>query len=199
MSLIDKTYFIEDINLTGSQLTNLSSWITVYEDDILIKLLGYSLYKALKADLDGSGDPQSQIYKDLVNGAEFSFEFLGQTINTKWEGLRGFNKKSLIAYYVFYQYKNNTEHFNTSAGQKSGLSENSETVSVRPTLIHAWNKVVDMYGVTPYGLSVNDFINNESYYHFNIYPSAYNFLLANLSNYSSWVYEPIEKQNIWGI
>jgi hypothetical protein len=53
---------------------------------------------------------------------------------------------------------------------------------------NAWNKFVDLYGETGYvGMD------NTTYVVWNDYPSAYNFLLANLSDYPDWRFTPQEK------
>lgn len=197
MSFIDNTYFVGDINLTSGQLDNITNWITVYETEILKKLLGYTLYAELQADLV-SGVPQTTKFIRLVNGYTFSFEFNGQTINEKWEGLKGLNKKSLIAYYVYYQYRNLNETFNTTAGQKTNVSENSQNVNAAFYFIYVWNKMVELYGVVP-EYNESYFLNNDNYVHFNKLPSAYNYLLANIADFENWVYEPIYYQNIFGI
>ena len=201
MSLITKYYFKGDIMLTSGQLDNITSWIATYEDDILNKLLGYKLNTLLQADLNGTSEPTSQRFKDLVDGNTFTFNFKGNSITKKFNGIR--NKtmlNSLISYYVYYQYRNETEDFNSGSGQKHSSTENSIDVDVRPKLISSWNKIVELYGAVPYNYCDADFfINSDTYIHYNSYASVYNYLLSNLETYPEWVFEPIEKQNIWGI
>lgn len=199
MSFIDYTYFIRDINLTSGQLNGIDGWVTIYETEILKKLLGYELYTELINDLDGSGNPQTQKFTDLVDGKEFSFELYGYTINTKWEGFRNTLKKSFIAYYVYYQYRIENESFNSSVGQVLTSTENAIRVDATPTLISSWNKMIDLYGFIPYNYVNNCFLNNSNYIHYNNLPSAYNYLLANIVDFDNWVFEPIETQNILGI
>lgn len=204
MSFIDDTYFNEDISLTGQQLTNISSWITRYEEELLKKLLGYTLYTELIDDLDENDNPQTQKFIDLVGGKAFSFELNGYTISTKWEGLRNVTiKKSLIAYYVYYHYRNKTETYSTISGEKRNASENSISVNAVYNLVDAWNKMVEWYGFFPYEYfytaSEVMFLDNSNYSHINKMPSAYNYLLANLEDFEDWVFEPIEAKNILGI
>jgi hypothetical protein len=206
MSIINATYYKGDINLTSTQLNGLidgsgSDWQSIYEDVIMEKLLGYPLSKLYKADLNGSSDPTAERFKSLVDGAEFSFEYAGNTIETKWMGLR--NKTlltSLIAYYVYYQYRNETETFNSGSGQRKAKTENSVDVDVRPKLINSWNKMIYLYGHIPSCYANKDnFLNNDNYVHYNSLPSAYNYLLANIDTYPEWIFEPLETQNIFGI
>lgn len=201
MTLIDNTYFNNDINLTSEQLNIVQQWITDYEPVLLKKLLGYDLYTLLETDLNGTADPTAQRFKDLVDGKAFSFTYYGTDISTKWGGLRDKTLlKSVIAHYVYYQYRNEDESFNSNAGQVSPLGENSSKVSVQPKLRTTWNKVVDIYGATPKQINCMEyFLNAENYEHYNAYPSAYNFLLANADTYPEWVFEPIEKVNKYNL
>ena len=210
MSFINVTNYFNnsDINVPGVQLEtsgNFDTAIIQYEPEILKKLLGYELYTLLIADLDESGDPQSQIYTDLVDGAEFSFDLNGRTVNTKWNGLRNDEYISLIAYYVYFNERSQNENFYSNYGQVQSLGENSTKVDVTPKLINVWNKMIDLYGVTPNYIfqnlrsPVEYYLEQGNYRHYNALPSAYNFLLANIDDYPTWVFEPLEYKNIYGI
>lgn len=201
MSYIDYTYFVGDISLPVSSNVNLrtaiTEAITAYEDEILKKLLGYTLWKALDDDLDSNGDPQTQIYIDLVKGAEFTFTYDGYTINTKWEGLVNTAKKSLLAYYVYYQYRRNFVGNSSGIAEVVNKPENATVVSPLHKITRAWNRMVDLYGETPNILFKypDYFLTDSNYEHFNTQPSAYNFLLANSTDYPDWVFTPIRKIN----
>lgn len=210
MSFISaSTYFNStDINVPTDQLGADGAYATAilqYEPEILKYLLGYELYTLLIADLDGSGDPQTAIYTDLVDGAEFSFELNGKTINTKWNGFRNTELISLIAYYVYFSYRTQNEAFNSGYGQTISLGENSTKVDPTPKLIAVWNKMIELYGQTP-NYIFNDlrspdeyFLEQDNFNHYNILPSAYNFLLANIDDYPTWVFKPLELKNLFGI
>lgn len=202
MSLIDGTYFSKDISLTTDQIDNIiPSWLSIYEEDVLIRLLGYELYNLLIDDLNNTSDPTAQRFKDLVDGKEFTFTLNGYTVNTKWKGLRDVDlKQSLIAYYTYFQYRNETESFNSGSGQVNSLTENSTKVSAEPKLRTTWNKAIDIYGETPKHLAVDEyFLNKSNYEHYNVLPSAYNFLLANTDTYSEWVFTPLMKINKYNL
>jgi len=204
MSIINGTYYNSDINLTAGQITTvIADWQDIYEEIILKKLLGYDLYTLYVADLAlvVAGSPTAQRFKDLVDGKAFSFKVNGYTVSTEWKGLRDSTlEKSLIAYYVYYNYRNETESSNSGAGQIQSLTENSTKVDVRPKLISSWNKMIDWYGLTPNSILSKDyFLNAGNYRHYNSLASAYNFLLANIDDYPEWVFEPLETQNIFGI
>ena len=206
MSIISDSYYIDEINLTPQQINVVNqSWQAYHEEVILTKLLGYELYTIYKDDLEDNPttpeSPTAQRFKDLVDGKEFTFEFNGNSITKKWAGLRDLNfYKSLIADYVYYQYRNQTENYNSGAGQVHSNTENSTRADIVPKLINVWNKMIDKYGPTPYWMCDADlFLNNNNYVHYNSMPSAYNFLLANIETYPEWIFEPLDKQNIFGI
>jgi hypothetical protein len=213
MSLIDTTYFINDIDIAGSILENdFDQIIDRYEPEILTDLLGYELYKALVADLDSNGKPQTQRFIDLIDGAEFSFEFNSDTINTKWNGLRNTAKKSLISYFVYYQYRGENDSFYSAAGsQVEPTFENATKSDNWPKLVNSWNKMLELYGLTP-DVYKNHWRQYYCYYsvdwtwrdtsefsHYNDEPSCYNFLLANVNDYPEWVFKPKFKLNQFGI
>jgi hypothetical protein len=205
MGLIDKSYFVKEISLPSETLDindNFNGNIDRYEPEILTDLLGYELYKALLADLDGNGDPQTQRFIDLIDGAEFTFEYGGYDVNEKWNGFRNAEKISICSYYVYYKYRSDTDTFYTSGGQSQALTENSDAVSQYAKLTDAWNRMIDLYGEGCYyysiyrGTTIRDTSNLD---HSNDEPSAYNFLLANVDDYPEWVYKPKYKINQFGI
>lgn len=200
MSLIDNTYFINDISLPSSVLStnsNFSGDISRYEPEVLADLLGYDLYKALLADLDGSGNPQTQRFIELIDGAEFSFDFCSQSISTKWEGLRNASKISLISYYVYFKYRSDNDTFYGSGAQVEANHENSTKVSQYSKLANIYNKFVDLYGASLHnGYTWYD---NTGHTHLTDKPSAYNFLLANLASYPEWIFTGKTKINQYGI
>jgi hypothetical protein len=196
-NLIDTSYFVREVNIpissTAALNGNINDSIALYEPEVLKQLLGYKLWKEMQAAYDASvliTDPVAlpQIYADLINGAEFSFEFNGVTIEEKWIGLKNASKVSLIANYVYYWHRrNNVSQFN-GIGQTVSKAENSTVVSPRYAMKAAWNKFVDLYGETGYC-----YADNTTYVVWNDYPSAYNFLLANLVDYPDWKFTPQEK------
>jgi hypothetical protein len=214
MSLIDKTYFINDISMSDSILDvdDFQTPIDRYEPEILKDLLGYELYTAMIADLDISGDPQTQRFIDLIDGADFTFEFNSNTITTRWNGLRNTDKVSLISYYVYFKYRQDNDSFYSSAGtQVESLTENSSRSDNWPKLVNSWNRMLEYYGTTPefykdswrqyYSYYSSDWVwrDVDQFSHYNELASAYNFLLANETDYPEWVFKPIFRINQYGI
>jgi hypothetical protein len=204
MSLIDSTYFVKDIAIPNIDefVNTFQSEIELYEKEVLRSLLGYRLWKEFTDALAG-GDPIDQKWLDLRDGAEFSFEVDGVTVNTKWEGLINSDKRSLIAYYVYCKSRENGLSTTTSINDVVGIPENAEKVNNSSKLVTAWNNFIKLYGsldwyVLQSGyysglLGFNKYDTTYSYY--NDHPSAYNFLNANRANYDNWEFQPIDKLN----
>lgn len=74
MSLIDRTYFVGELNIPNTSQAAIGSavdlFIERYEDLFLNEVLGYTLYKALKAGLQVA--PIAQKWTDLIEGIEYT-------------------------------------------------------------------------------------------------------------------------------
>ena len=82
--LIDRTYFVGEINIPNTNGANgdvLDLFIDKYEAEFLQKALGYELYKEFKNGL--VQDPVAQKWRDLLEGAEYTFN----SRLHKWNGL----------------------------------------------------------------------------------------------------------------
>jgi hypothetical protein len=86
MSLIDRTYFVGELNIPNTSQVAIGSavdlFIEEYEDRFLSEVLGYTLYKALKAGLQIV--PVAQKWTDLIEGVEY-IDLASKT--RKWKGL----------------------------------------------------------------------------------------------------------------
>jgi len=202
--LIDSSYFVGEINIPNligpnSNSVNLSQAINQYEEEILIDLLGYKLYSLLIADLDVTFVPQSQIFKDLVDGAEFNHSLNGVDVLLKWKGLRNSSLQSLLAYYVFYKYVERDVTHLSGAGVILAKGEKGSRASSMNKMINAWERMRKLYGIVPpqyRGYYLNG-IRPETV--FNADPSAYNFLYANKADYPDWIFKPQWNINAFGI
>ena len=207
MSFISSTYLIGEINIpnktgSNSDATAIAQYITRYEKEILISLLGYELYSLLIADCTDFV-PVSQIYKDLVNGVEFTHTFNGVDYLLKWNGLQNTDLVSLIAYYVFYKWQEYETVHNSSSGSLLIESEGGQRVSPMNEMINAWDKMRLLYGKLP--VELKKYVGSNPIPADNIScvydcePSAFNFLYANKANYPTWTFKPIWGINQFGI
>jgi len=194
---IDKSYFIREIaipNLNQAPvIAELDVDILFYEKEILTDLLGYELYAAYITGIAGE-TPEAK-WTDLRDGADFSFEFCGRTVNTRWNGFENSEKDSLIAYYVYANWVSKRMQTLTSIGVGAASSENSSAVTGERKMVGAWRRFLELYGKAPDW--VCDYA-HEPTMHFNEKPSAYNFLLANFDNYDNWIFTKREDVVIGG-
>lgn len=174
MSLIDKTYFVFDINIPDSDYNALAAYITRYEKEILIKLLGYELY-LLVAAYNESSSPQP--IKDLVEGKTYD---LADGEKIRWNGLKNTDKISLISYYVYYWFVKNKNTTLQGIGNRKLKGENSDNARAGIKLSTAWFRLKTLYG----GYCESKYIS-----------SAYNFLIEHKSDYPEWVFEEIGTVN----
>jgi hypothetical protein len=190
-NLIDTSYFEGEIEVPNSNqaeiAADLNDSITKYEQEVLIYLLGYALFKELKAQPNyTSGDK----WDKLVNGEEFTYTVNGATVTTRWEGLKGFSKKSLIAYYVYWMHRRKRKSYTAGGGAEAeSKSANSDKVSPYIKMVEVWNEFIKMYGITDCYYDLGEVV-AYSYltYPVDQYPSALNYLIAKRADFTNWVF-----------
>ena len=198
---IDSYYFVGEINIPNidKNATALAQTIGQYEKEILIHLLGYKLYSLLMADCT-NGEPEGQIYKDLVDGAEFTIP--ESDVMVRWEGLRNAEKQSLIAYYCFYKYvERDVTHLSGTGVIMTPSGKGNRASSVNK-MCNAWERMRVLYGIIPPNFKPffqNPVKGGSLPCTFNYEASAYNFLFANRSNYPDWIFTPQWNINAFGI
>ena len=173
MSLIDSSYFIHDINIPTGQFSDLQGFINRYEPEILTDLLGYELAKEVIA-YDAETSDQRII--DLVEGKEYTVKANGgrdQLI--KWGGLINAEKKSLIAYYVYYWDMRAKATHTATVGEVKRKGENSVNAEQNAKIMNAWTRMLSLFGFCGQA---------------NTEPSALNFLDANAADYPEWMFTP---------
>jgi hypothetical protein len=179
MALIDRNYFNFEINLPVNANSDLSNYIDRFEPEILKSLLGYELYTLVAASTDTSG----RLY-DLINGKEYTVAYNGRDQKVKWEGLVNADHKSLIAYYVYYQFQRCKATLPGASGEVKLKHESSFNADLHMKIMDAWSRMRELYGYA--GQS-------------ELQPSAYNFLMANESDYPEWIFTEIGSMNAFDI
>lgn len=153
--IIDLTYFYGALTIpqvASDQATGdaVNFFIKEYEPKLLKALLGHALYSNLIAGLTAD----TQIYKDIRDGVEYTNR---SQVLSKWDGLRfvdGTVKTSLIANYVYYWYMRNNASTTTPSGERVITTENSMSTSPRYKMSTAWNKMVgEIYNLREFLLS----------------------------------------------
>ena len=208
---IDESYFNQDISIPGTSTagqSSLTAAITKYEKECLMSVLGYELYELF---VDNQAE---QIYVDIIEGKEFTFEFCGKTVKRKWIGLQNSEKKSMLAYYVYYFYWRDRIMHVSNAGHATPLLENAEQDNPVRRLARAYNDFVelagDLYDIKK--CSERNYFRRDrtteayfdkydltTYEHMNDKPSLYNFLLANKASYPTWEFEPQYAVNMFNL
>ena len=151
--LINPSFFIVDITVpnvgNAAILERLNSFINQYEQECLVNILGYDLYKSYKAD---ATTPRMV---DLISGAEYT-DYYGNL--KKWNGLVQTvvepvvysagppevqavvgQYKSLIANYIYYFFQQQSMTQTTGISTAAMKSEAGVSVSPADKMIYAWN------------------------------------------------------------
>lgn len=157
-----------ELNISGTEDTivqgKINKFITKYEDDYLLKALGYPLYKLLKA-AEGYPTISTGRFGDLLNGAEYE-NSNGYT--RKFPGLKVATGNP-IANYVWYWFNRDNVSFNTAMGEKKGTAENSVNADQKLKQSRAWNEMVE------FTMQMWEFLqaNDDVYTEFDIYETEY--------------------------
>ena len=189
-NLIDVSYFVGEISLPGQVLTgslaDIDPFIVKYEREALIDLLGYTLYKELKAEIDAAS--YTTKWNRLVNGHEYEIDYLGDTYLVKWNGLVNSELISLLAYYIYFKYIQFHVTHTSGFGELIQNAENASKVSPSQKMVNAWNRFIELRGNPS-----DDLIN----------PTCYNFLNNfeddATNGYPKWIFNVKRYTNTFGI
>ncbi len=139
--LIDRTYFIGELNIVNSTTAPVSSlldhFINKYEKQLLTDVLGLTLYNSFIAGL--AVVPIAQIWTDLKTGTSYT----DQNGNAaKWRGIiTDAPNESMIANYVYYWYIRNNHTQTAAMGEVKGANENSVIANPSLKMVRAWNEM----------------------------------------------------------
>lgn len=173
-NLIDKTYFILDINLPDSKFTDLDTYIAKYEPEVLKMLLGYELYELMITS------PTVEPYKSLIEGAEYTVQHNGRSQKVKWNGFTNTEFISLIAYYVYYWYNRDKASLTNTVGEVKSKQENSYNATQASKIMNAWSRLEELYGCP--GQS-------------ELIASAYNYLTEKETDFPEWIFTNLGNVN----
>lgn len=145
MSLIDSTYFRNEISIPVGTYSDLQQFIDRYEKEVLIGLLGYTLYTEMMAAYAASiatvPVPLPEKWDKLINGSIYNccgFEL-------RWNGLINSDKVSFISYYVFCEYVRAKQSAVQGTGTVQAKNENSFVVDGIGKHTNSWNEFVHEY------------------------------------------------------
>lgn len=145
-NLIDKTFFIADINLPNLDNTGLdetlNAFIARYQEEVLTDLLGHTIaaevLAAYNASVAQAPVPLPDNINRLLNGDVYT------PVNglepVKWQGLINTTaKRSLIAYIVYFYFTRQQATHTGSIGEAKIKGEKSKPVSPVYKQVSAWN------------------------------------------------------------
>jgi len=136
MTLIDRTYFIGEINIPNKDSSlvsgTLDAFIKKYEPLFLKYALGYNTSQEFIAALATPSPAQKWV--DLRDGKEYSLN----GYNYFWPGLKN-TERNPIAYYVYYWYMRNQVSSTAGLGEVKPAAENAAAANSSWRMAQAWN------------------------------------------------------------
>ena len=151
--LINSSYFEKgdlyipnntDINVGDVGITNqtdLDFYIVEYERELLINALGIVLYEEYLVAIHNLNQAD-QKWTDLIDGVTYTNP---SSVVKRWEGLRGANKQSLVASFVYTKYLRNYNETFATTGVVRNDSKNATNYDATPKYIKAYNKFLRQY------------------------------------------------------
>jgi hypothetical protein len=138
----DSTYYVNDIQVTGSDTTYILAAAPKYERELLRKCLGYTLAELV---LSYSASSEQRI-KDIVEGKSYTETINGKETTMYWPGLANSDKNSPLAYYVYANFMNNENRHKSGVGMSAPNAENSVMVDPTFQIINTWNEARELMG-----------------------------------------------------
>lgn len=153
MSITDATYyqrgkkFLPNINNINAEIagvpnaTNeLQLFIDKYERLFLINFLGIVNYELLKVALLNLPAADAK-WKNLVTGVNY----VKNSKTYRFDGLRGSNLDSLVAWYIFCKYMENDESYYSTTGIAKSTASNSNSFAPTRKYLDAWYSFLTAY------------------------------------------------------
>ena len=153
MNITDVTYyqngkkFIPNVNNLAVEIdgvpnsgNEITYFITKYERQLLIYFLGISLYNELQTALQDLPNA-AQKWQDLVNGVDYTKD----NVTYRFDGLKGNEKDSLLAYYVFCEYLKNDNDYYSTVGTTKSMAKDGVNVTSTRRYLEAWYEFINKY------------------------------------------------------
>jgi hypothetical protein len=140
-NIITSANFVGDImlpNVTGTSAsaTQLTTFITKYEEEYLKRILGYDLYVLYVAGIAAL----DQDYEDIRDGSTYTGD---DDLTYEWKGLAGVGE-SPIANYVYYRIMDyNVSQTQGVGGESMSANENGTHAASKAKMVAAWNQMVE--------------------------------------------------------
>lgn len=135
-NLVVYTDFIGDVDLPNldKDVSGFNTFVTKFQKEILIKLLGYDLYLAFVAGL--LEEPIKAKWTDLKNGSTYQID----SVNKQNPGV-----KDIVLYYIYCKWL--STHFEqlTGLGVIQSNSDNATIISPENKITTGWNNMLNYY------------------------------------------------------
>lgn len=187
---------------TNDTIEELNYFIEQNERVLLLYFLSVELYEELIIALDDLDNALDK-WKNLVNGVTYTYE------NEKYifNGLRGYNKNSLVANYVFCKYLENDESYYSTDGVVVTKSKKEQGYDPSRKYIDNYNAFLnsyqnDLYNDIPTYYYSNGILVGVDYYNdkkSNNVVTLETFLKHNNSDYEGYEFTRFETKNSFGI
>jgi hypothetical protein len=192
---VDIDYFKGEIsipNLGKNPTSFTSTYIDRYQKEIQQKILGVTLYNLYITGINAD-DPIDERWDNLLNGKDYTVTDGTQEIGVRWNGFINSENVSLLSYYIYCKYVEQSNTQLTGLGNSTAVKENAQSESPRVKLVNAYNNCAELVGNYPIKsdnqyniLYPNDI--NESYLDIT-QPSLLNYLYYHMEDYPEWVFQ----------
>lgn len=125
---------------TNGTIDKLESFIIDNERLLSLNFLNIDLYDDFTQDINDLDNAQYR-WKNLLLGVTY----IKDDVTYRFDGLRGFNKDSLVAYYVFCKYLINDETYYSTTGVVKTKSKNALIADSTPRLIDNYYAFLNKY------------------------------------------------------
>jgi hypothetical protein len=145
-NLVTYADFTGDRNIPNLEkdIASFNTFITTWQKEILIKLLGYDLYLAFETAL--AGTPETK-WTDLIDGSTYAVS----GVTKRNPGL-----KDIIAYYVYCKWVQVNFNNVTGIGVINATSDNAVKVDPEFKIMSAWNNMLNYYYMVYSFISENE-------------------------------------------
>lgn len=140
MAIVQTSDFVGEYKVSQSRFTELSLYITKYEKYYLLRMMGAELYPLFIADLTVPTPQVPQAARFLAIFNPFNSIPLYPDSLYISEGI-----KQMLVQLIYFHYIRESNHFNTTAGQVSNNTENSNNTPFQGNMINAYNEAIDNY------------------------------------------------------
>ena len=153
MDITDSTYYLRGkkfIPTAGkgqlvseavpAKTDELTTAITKYERLFLLNFLNVDLYNQLVAAL-ADYDNAAVKWVNLIDGVDY----IKEGVTYRFDGLRGFDKDSMVAFFVFCKYMENDESYYSTIGTVKGNQGSTSTFAQTRKYIDAWQAFLSKF------------------------------------------------------